>query len=201
MITTTVSVTDKASPAMKQFIAGLTGAESESLNKAGGAGAVDAAREYHATFDQSGGWRGKRYLGSGAEGSHFGSEVTVGWNLRAVTMGGATIANNATYYAFKVSGGTIRPTGGRKYLTIPMIAEARGVRALDYSTRSGHKLFTIPGRNALFEWKPDGLRAVYALVRSVTMGPWKNAVSSNKVIADGFLKRWKPALAELINDV
>lgn len=199
MITTTVSVTDKASPAMKQFIAGLTGAESEGLNKAGGAGAVDAAREYHATFDQSGGWRGKRYLGSGAEGSHFGSEVTVGWNLRAVTMGGATIANNATYYAFKVSGGTIRPKR-KKYLTVPLIAEARGMMASVYSQNTGHKLFTIPGKSALFEQSGEGVRAVYALIRSVTMGPWPKAVPDNEVIADGFLKRWKPALAELINN-
>ena len=56
----------------------------------------------------------------------------------------------------------------------------------------------MPGKSALFEQHGAGVRAVYALVRSVTMGPWPGAVPPEPVLADAFIARWKTALAELI---
>lgn len=41
-------------------------------------------------------------------------------------------------------------------------------------------------------------RSVYALVKSVTMGPWPRAVPDEDLIAGAFVSRWKSELAELI---
>lgn len=212
------NTTEKSSDVLKAIIAGLDGKDAMGLNEVGGRAAVVAATEYHRELDQSGGWRGPRYLGKGPnDGGDFGADVARGWMYRAATIDSATIANNAAYYAFKVRGGTITPKRA-KCLTIPLIQEARGLYASVYAQNTGHRLFTIKGRNALFE-RTDGqttgsrgrrgqagstairtsnIRAVYALVRSVTMTPWPNALPPDKVIGEAFVDGYRKALANLI---
>jgi hypothetical protein len=110
----------------------------------------------------------------------------------------ATIANNANHYAFKVSGGTITPKRA-EHLTIPLIAEARGLYASVYQQNTGRKLFRPKGKNVLMESTGKGTaRAVYALVKQVTMGPWPRAVPDDDVIADAFVDQWKLSLADII---
>jgi hypothetical protein len=182
---------------LRKLIASLSSEDAGTLSEAGGAGAVNSAKEYHSAFDQSGGWRGKRYLGAG-DGSKFGASVTAGWYLRGFTRNTATIANNADHYRFKTEGGTITPKR-KKFLTIPMIAEARGVMAMTYQENTGRKLFTIKGKKALFEAIPGGgVRAVYALVRSVTMQPWPKSIPADDMLLEGYVKSWKLALADMI---
>ena len=105
-----------------------------------------------------------------------------------------------------------------KFLTIPLIPEARGIRARVYSQNTGHDLFTIKGKSALFERvggvttgtrgrkkqagaktiKTSTIRAVYALVRSVTLKPWPGALPAEGVLEYAFLTRYREALAEII---
>lgn len=199
MIQFTVNVTNNASPALRALLSGLSGPQASDLSEQGGIAARDAAIEYHDKFDQSGGWKGKRYLGpSGNDGSSFGADVAEGWYLQDFDRSGATIANAAAHYAFKVYGGTITPKNANS-LTIPLIAEARGVRAFRYQEETGRKLFKSPSGKALMEkTESGGVRAVYALVKSITMGPWPGAVPPEDKITDAFLDRYEELLNSII---
>ena len=198
MIQIKVAVTDGASPMLKRAIAALRGNQSAQLNEQGGREAVNAAIAYHREFDQAGGWKGKRYLGPSNSGSSYGAEVAGAWSFQRSDERGATIANNAHFLKFKSTGGTVTPKR-TKYLTIPLIAEARGRRAADYEIFARRNLFTIKGKHALFEQQEGGgLRAVYALVKSVTHQPWPGALPPNDLIADAFMDRYRRALFEIL---
>ena len=200
MIQISVNVTDGASQAIRNAINSLTGQQATEINEVAGRAAVNAATKYHREFDKTNSWRGTRYLGSGrSSGSDFGSKVAAGWNLQSHDKTGAVIANNAEYYAFKVRGGTITPKRPRKFLTIPLIREAAGLYASAYQQNTGRRLFRPKGKDVLMEKTEDGkARSVYALVKSVTMGPWPRAVPDEDMIAEAFVSRWKAELAELI---
>jgi len=222
MISITVNLDDKeASRALAEVISALTGTEAAGLNAVGGRAAQQAAAKYHREFDASGGWRGKRYLGEAAgDGSHFGSDVARGWKFEASDADGATISNDASYYAFKVSGGTITPKRA-KALTIPLIPEAKGLRASVYQQNTGRKLFISKSRNALLERldelttgsrgrrgqagataiKTHPVRAVYALVKSVTQPAWPGAMPPEDVLAGAFSEAWREALADHLEDL
>ena len=216
MIAIRVNVSDGASPMLREIISALTGPQASDLSEQSGIAARNAAIKYHREFDQSGGWRGKRYLGPGPNGGgDFGSDVARGWALESFTSGGAVIANDATHYAFKVTGGTITPKRA-KALTIPLIQEAKGLKAFVYQATTGHRLFTIKGKHALFERletitsgargrrgqagatpiRKSGIRAVYALVKSVTMAPWPNAVPPEDDIGKAYTAQYLYALNE-----
>lgn len=200
MIQISVNVTDGASQALRNLINSLSGQKLAELNEVGGRASVNAAIKYHREFDKAGGWRGKRYLGSGRnDGSSFGSSVAAGWHFQSSDQTGAVIANNADFYAFKVTGGTITPKRAN-FLTIPLIREAAGIKAFEYQKRSGRRLFRPKGKDVLMERTEDGkARSVYALVKSVTMGPWPRAVPDEDLIATAFVARWKAELAEIID--
>lgn len=218
MIAINVNVSNGASPMLREFIAALTGQQAAELSEQSGRAAVNAAIKYHREFDQAGGWKGKRYLGPGPNGGgDFGSDVARGWSLQSFDSSGAVIANDATHYAFKVTGGTITPKRA-KALTIPLIQEAKGLYASVYQQNAGHRLFTIKGKHALFERtegattgargkrgrpgataiKTSGIRAVYALVASVTTGPWPGAVPDEDLLATAFMKQYRLGLEEII---
>lgn len=199
MITINVNVTDGASPALAAVISALTGSQAADLSEQGGIAARNAAIKYHREFDQSGGWRGKRYLGKGPnEGKDFGADVARGWALESFTSGGAVIANDASYYRHKVTGGTITPKRA-KFLTIPLILEAKGLYASVYQQNTGKRLFRPKGKFVLMEKTGDGkARAVYALVASLTQGPWPNALPPEEVLAGAFTDQYREGLIEII---
>jgi len=199
MIEIKVNVTDNASPALAALISALTGPQAADLNEQGGIAARNAAVTYHREFDQSGGWRGTRYLGPGPnEGSRFGADVARGWALESFTSGGAVIANDATYYRHKVAGGTITPKRA-KFLTIPLIQEARGLYASVYQQNTGRRLFRPKGKFVLMEKTDDGkARSVYALVASITQGPWPNALPPEPLLAGAFTDQNRQGLIEII---
>lgn len=211
-----VSITDGASPALKKLVKSLSGDQKRVLNEQGARAAVNASVKYHRAFNQNGGWRGPRYLGSVAGSGSFGADVARSWKTDSVRVGGATIANDATNYAHKVSGGTIVPKRA-KALTIPLIKEAKGIRAAVYSQNSGKKLFTIKGKSALFERvggqttsrrgrggpgstniRTSRLRAVYALVKSVTQKPWPDALPPDGILQDAFADTFMDGLEDII---
>ncbi len=213
-----LNVSDEVGPKLREIIDSLTGDKAEDIIKQSGRAAVNAAIKYHRDFDQAGGWKGQQYLGPGPnDGSSFGSSVASGWSLQSFDRDGAVISNDASYYAFKVTGGTITPKRA-KALTIPLIQAAKKIHASAYQENTGNRLFTIKGKNALFERletitsgargkrgqagatpiRQSGIRAVYALVASVTMGPWPGAVPDDDLLATAFVEQWREGLADII---
>jgi hypothetical protein len=200
MVTVQVNVSDNASPALAALISALTGPQAAKLSEQGGIGARDAAAKYHREFDKSNGWRGTRYLGAGKnDGSNFGSDVARAWALESFTSGGAVITNDAPFYRHKVTGGTLTPKRA-KFLTIPLIPEAKGIRAAVYQQNSGNRLFRPKGKNVLMESTGNGgIRAVYALVKSITQGPWPNALPPLEDIAAAYTDQYRKQLLKKIN--
>ena len=196
MIGIKVQVSDGASPLLRQVIGSLTGAEAAELNEIGGRAAAQAAAAYHRAYDQGGGWRR-----GGGSWSRFGGDVTAGWHFRTADGAGAMIANDADHYGHKVRGGTIRAKRVR-FLTIPMVPEAKGLRVETYIQNTGRKLFRIRGKKALFEQTEAGgkrgVRAVYALVQQVTQGPWLGALPPEEELSQAFSKAWRDELADRI---
>lgn len=180
-----LTVKDTATPLLREIAEAFGPAGVKDANEAGGRGAVVAAGQFHREFDARGGWRGPNSYGSGR--SDFGAEIARGWFFREADAGGATIANHAEHYAFKVEGGTIRPKRVN-WLTIPLIEEARGRRAKDYEIDFNTRLFRPKGHNVLMERTGKGeARSVYALLKSVTQRPWPDAVPPLPMLAGAFV--------------
>ena len=190
---------DEVSPALANFIDGLDGHQAADLNHVGGRAANTAAIDYHQAFNQRGGWQGANYLDSpNRESGEFGQNIALGWNFLTANKTGATIANNADYYAFKVTGGTIVPKRV-EHLTIPMVPEAVGRRAADYVSFTGNLLFTVRGKKALFEQtEGGGIRAVYALVKQAIHQPWPQALPDDDTLSEAFINAWLGGLEDLI---
>lgn len=201
MLRIDVDVENEAQDAVELLGRILSGAEMSSFNEVGGRAANTAAIEYHQEFNESGGWKGNNYLdGPARKTGEFGQNVALGWNFETADKSGATIANNADYYAFKVTGGTIIPKRVG-YLTIPMVPEAVGRRVRDYETTTGHRLFRVLGKKALFEKiEGGGIRAVYALTKQSVQSPWPNALPDEEGLTEAFINGWVGALADLIED-
>ena len=199
MITVGVNVSEGLSPMLNKIVSALDGADAADLNAVGGRSANNAAIEYHEAFERADGWRGKNYLdGPGRESGSFGQNITLGWSFESSDEDGATISNNADFYAFKVTGGTIVPKRV-SHLTIPMVSEAAGRRVADYTAATGNILFRVAGKKALFEAvEGGGVRAVYALVKSVVAAPWPEALPDDETISSAFAEGWRGGLADLI---
>jgi hypothetical protein len=117
--------------------------------------------------------------------------------MTQATDAGAIVTIAEARFAVHLYGGTIKPTGGRSALTIPLIPEARAKRVREYEAATGRKLFrvgrvlmertltaTAPAltpqkvtvmRNGTYRKinssAKGGVRAVYALKPSVTLKP------------------------------
>jgi len=87
----------------------------------------------------------------GGKKTNFWQDVADSTAVGEVTDTGASVTVAEVRFRIQLFGGTIRPTGGRKALTIPLIPEAHGLRAGNYEQETGRKLFTIRGKKALFE--------------------------------------------------
>lgn len=153
MLQFSVNLNDSASETLQAIVSALSGSARTQLNEVGTRSAVNYAKTYHKAYDAAGSWRGLRTFGSGT--SDFGSRVSESWFVKGADPEGGEIFNNAPHYAHKVFGGTIKPKRA-KWLTIPLIKEAHGVRARDYELNNRKRLFTIRGRNALFEKVASG---------------------------------------------
>ncbi|MDP3851965.1 MAG: hypothetical protein Q8Q59_15795 [Luteolibacter sp.] len=130
--------------------------------------------------------------------TNFWEQVAEATQVEEITENAAVVSIAETRYRIHLYGGTIKPTGGRRFLTIPLIKEARSLRVADYEKQTGRKLFRLPGTGVLVERSDAGgerflaqnssgvirgktgyrkiaigggskLRAVYALKTSVTI--------------------------------
>ncbi len=76
--------------------------------------------------------------------TNFWSGVRAATALTEVSASGATVTiGSDSRFRIHYLGGIIKPTGGRKFLTIPLIKEARGLRAKSYEQESGRELFRV----------------------------------------------------------
>ena len=212
-----VNITDGASDSLMALIMGLTGPEAAGINAVAGRAAAEEATRYHRDFGAAGGWENPALPthGPGRESTGFANQVANSWSFRTSSETGAIIGNDAPHLRHKIQGGTI--TAKRvNFLTIPVVPEAHGRRAAEYERDFGRDLFTIKGRNALFERttetgsesvrdrtygkKKNGqrlqisarghIRAVYALTRSVTQGAVVGAMPPTKQLADAYSDAW-----------
>ena len=192
-----VNVKDEVSPALLFFLDSLEGDKLEGLNASGGKSANTAAINYLKDFDNKGGWRGPDYTpGPGRRPGDFVQNMALGWNFQSSDKSGATISNNADYYAFKVTGGTVVPKRA-KVLTIPLVPDAMGRMAAEYASLTGHRLFTIPGKNALFQAEEGGgVTAIYALVKKAVHKPWPGALPDDETISEAFVSGWLGAFTD-----
>jgi hypothetical protein len=142
-----------------------------------------------------------------------GSQLYRKTELTSVTDTEAVVTIADTRFRIHLFGGTIKPTGGRKFLTIPLVKEARARRVMDYEKQTGRKLFRLPGTGVLVERTDKGadrflannstgvirgktgfrkigigggskLRAVYALKTSVTIRKDPRALPPTPVLLD-----------------
>jgi hypothetical protein len=91
---------------------------------------------------------------------------------------GATVSISKREAAPHIFGGVIKPKE-KRFLTIPLVAAARGETVASYQAKTGSELFRVKGKFALFEKNGEELRAVYALRTSVTIRKDETAVPSD----------------------
>jgi hypothetical protein len=123
-------------------------------------------KDYHSKMD----WKGDRYLGAGPNSGQFARDIVEGWQAPVRSgQNTATVVNTDGLLAWKVTGGTISAQNVQ-YLTIPVVADAKGVPARAYP----QKLFRAG--NALCIKLGQQVQAIYALKQSVTQQPWPGAM-------------------------
>jgi|JFJP01.1.fsa_nt_gi hypothetical protein len=88
--------------------------------------------------------------------TNFWKEVADSTVMTQATAEGATVTIAEDRYRIHLFGGTIKPTGGRKFLTIPLVKEARAKRVREYEKQTGRKLFRLPGTGVLVERTDKG---------------------------------------------
>lgn len=195
MISATVTISDKDA---RSFVLQVIG-KLDNRRELNEALAIRLRRELKAQFAEKNRVPNKM----GAPKSNFWNQISDATDILEITESGATLQVAEQRFNIHLFGGTIFPVKARS-LTIPLIVEARGESVASYKQKTGHRLFTIPGRDALFE-KAGGstatesrvgftrgrdrsfavalaprqsLRAVFALKKSVTIDKDPTALPS-----------------------
>lgn len=134
MIRVTLEVDDAGA---RGFVVDLGTAVSErdALNQALG---MRLAEELQAHFRARAGEPNRM----GAKKTGFWAEVAGATKLEEWDKNGATVAIADERVRVHVYGGTIRPVKG-KFLTIPLVPEARGKRVASYERETGNELFRV----------------------------------------------------------
>lgn len=82
----------------------------------------------------------------------------------------ATVTIEDRRFAVHLFGGTIKPTGSRRFLTIPLVKEAHGLRTREYERQSGNKLFRPGHANVLIERSGQGDRSTIGATTAAVRG-------------------------------
>lgn len=104
----------------------------------------------------------------GGRKTNFWNSIAKATAMTDATDKGATVTIGEARFRIHYEGGVIKPTGGRQALTIPLVADAHGMRVSEYEASSGNKLFRIGG--ALFERSDSGDRTLLGATRVTTRG-------------------------------
>lgn len=183
-VTIEISVVDESVSARLANIQGVLSDPSGLLREAAG-DVKEFVQLYHEGFN----WRGDHYI-SGQFSGQFQKQVAEDWQEPVMRSNNeAAVVNTDPYLSHKITGGTILPIKGR-YLTIPLISEAKGLSPREYEGFTGETLFFAkthgPGGGGVLahnvlQTKGRGkgvfnIVPVYALATSVTQEPWPGAM-------------------------
>lgn len=138
--------------------------------------------------------------GPGRLSTGWFSNIARKWFLFSADASGSVISNpdEDGSLRHKITGGTITAKRARA-LTIPLIPEAHGRRAADYEAEIA-PLFSIKNKSALFQAvEGGGVKAVYALRKSVRHDPWPNAIPSQDELASAYAVRLMESLANALS--
>lgn len=91
----------------------------------------------------------------GGRKTNFWKQVADATLMTRADERGAEVTVAESRFRIHLFGGTIKPVKG-KFLTIPMVKEAHGLRVGEYESRTGNKLFRLPGTFLLFERSDQG---------------------------------------------
>lgn len=153
----------------------------------GGEDAIEEVRKYYAMAGRVK-WINPTLPthGPGREQTRWWEGTARGWNLSQPNSNKVVFSNQTIGLAHKVTGGTIRAKR-KKNLTIPLDPRAHAKTAKEYSNRV-NPLFRV--KNVLAEvdeGAPNGIKPIYALVKSVTHKPWPNALPPEESYVNAFL--------------
>lgn len=137
--------------------------------------------------------------GAGRRETQWFSNVARKWFLRDADEKGFDLVfpDEDGSLGHKIDGGKIVAKRA-KALTIPLRPEAHGLRAADYERETSRQLFTIKNRSELYESREGGVRAVYALRKSVTHQPWPNALPTPEELAKALTGYMLEGIIDLI---
>lgn len=130
---------DLATPRVKQILRGLEPAQRKSMLTRLGKELEVQLKKHFAARDQEGNKQGF------PRQHWWAREVRAKTAFRGATADQATVGIDSRQFAHKITGGTIRPGPGRRFLALPMRAEAYGVLP-----RAGTIAGIFPIRSKLF---------------------------------------------------
>ena len=156
----------------------------------------------------------------GGERTNFWERIAQATGVASVDAAGAVVTVAEQRFRIHFYGGVIVPKLA-KALTIPLIPEAHGRTVREYRQKTGRRLFSVPGRDLLFEKAEGGnasesrvnftraksggfgvklaarspLRAVYALRQSVTIPRDPDAIPSPAYLAAALAEHAEDFLA------
>ena len=102
--------------------------------------------------------------------TNFWNQVRDATVMTEATDSGATVRIAEQRFGIHLFGGTVKPTGGRKFLTIPIIKEARARSVAEYENQTRRKLFRLPFGRVLFERDEQGNRSFTGRERVTVRG-------------------------------
>ena len=177
-------------PGIDRLKSRLSYAESNALFKAG----EDMSawfRRYHVRFREK--WRGSHYM-SGPNSNLFWQRIVAGWQEpKRVGFGKIEIQNTFGLLKWKVTGGSIFPLVA-KLLTIPLVSEAKGISAREFSAVESTPLFRAG--NVLARRIGKSLEPIYALKDSVHQDPWPGAMPDDAIMREVFATNFRRHLKE-----
>lgn len=163
MIGLTINVRDGATPAVREVIEGLAPAR---VNAVVGRAGVNVTREHLFRLN------GERANALGGKRTNFYAQAARSVNY-TVNDRGPLVGVNHVGIRQRLFGGTIVPKGGKKYLTIPMRAEAYGRRAREFDNL---RFAMVPGFGpALVEADATRLRQARSKRGGVSTTRFKSA--------------------------
>lgn len=116
----------------------------------------------------------------GGDKTHFWARVAKSTDVAEFTATGAVVSVSDVRYKIQLFGGTVKPVNG-KFLTIPLIAGAHGMRVAEYEKKTGKKLFRTPFGRVLYERGEAGDRTFIGAQKVTVRGNKSNRGGYNSI--------------------
>ncbi len=164
-----IKITDKASSFLADLMEKVK--DKVAINTVLGKEAEVRLRKHFLTLN-------KKPNAKGFKKQYFWRQIRTATTLGEINDKGATVNISDSRFAIKVYGGTIKPTGGKKYLAIPATSQRYGTSPQSANDRddlvfikrnTSEKAYLIKKEN-------KAIRVQYFLVRSSTQKPQADAL-------------------------